>query len=214
MARTIAKDHNDKAHRIRKIAAEVFAREGIARASMNEVASACGVSKANIYHYYPSKDDIVFDILDCYLSDLVNWIDSLDIANVPPPEQLRITLREFLLAYEGMDHEHKIQSEGLPLLPAEQQAVLKRHQRRLVTVVSDILAACAPETLGQDRGKRRDTTMAVFGMLNWFYMWHPQAEKSARLSYAASIADLTLHGILRPQSATSPSGGRPTVGVE
>ncbi|MBY5935195.1 TetR/AcrR family transcriptional regulator [Tateyamaria omphalii] len=195
MVRTIAKDHDDKRRHILKVAAEVFAREGIARASMNEVARACGISKANIYHYYSSKDDLIFDILDSYLSELRDWICDLSLDALSPAEQLRAVTREFLLAYDGMDHQHKIQGEGLPLLPEDKQTILKGYQRDLVAVVSRILQGCAPETLGQDRAQCRDVTMSVFGMLNWFYMWQPKATKDARIAYAGSIADLTLNGI-------------------
>lgn len=196
MVRTIAKDYDDKRRHILKIAAEVFARQGIARASMNEVARACGISKATIYHYYSSKDDIVFDILDRYLSELRDWVCGVDRTGLAPQEQLRVITREFLLAYDGMNNEHKIQSEGLPLLAVDMQEALKDHQRALVGVVSGILQACAPETLGKDKTRCRSVTMSVFGMLNWFYMWHPQATRKARIDYAASIADLTLNGIL------------------
>ncbi|MFQ6547633.1 TetR/AcrR family transcriptional regulator [Aestuariibius sp. 2305UL40-4] len=195
MVRTIAKDHDDKRRHILKIAAEVFAREGIARASMNEVARACGISKANIYHYYSSKDDIVFDILDSYLSELRDRVCGLDRAGMAPQDQLHTITSEFLLAYDGMDNEHKIQSEGLPLLAPEKQEVLKGYQRDLVRLVSGILQGCAPATLGQDKKRCHAVTMSVFGMLNWFYMWHPHATIDARIDYATSIADLTLNGV-------------------
>ncbi len=195
MARTIAKDHEDKRRHILTIAAQVFAREGIARASMNEVAKACGISKANIYHYYASKDDVVFDILDSYLSELRDLICNLDRSAMTPADQLHLITREFLLAYDGMDHQHKIQSEGLPRLSMDKQEVLKGYQRDLVNLVADILQDCAPDILATDKAKCRDITMSVFGMLNWFYMWHPKATRTARISYAASIADLTLHGV-------------------
>ena len=195
MVRTIAKDYDDKRRHILTVAAEVFAREGIARASMNEVARACGISKANIYHYYASKDDIIFDILDSYLSQLRDQIVEISRAGVSPQEQLYAITRGFLLAYEGMDNEHKIQGEGLPILAPEKQEILKGYQRDLVGLVSDILQSCAPEKLGLDKTQRRNVTMSVFGMLNWFYMWHPKASEEARIDYAASIADLTLNGL-------------------
>ena len=36
-------------------AAHLFARRGYSAASMNEVAEACGLSKAALYYYYRSK---------------------------------------------------------------------------------------------------------------------------------------------------------------
>ena len=195
MVRTRAKDHDDKRKVILDTAAGVFARFGIAGASMNEVAKACGISKANIYHYYASKNDLVFDILDAYLSQLRDAIRGVDLSGLSPPEQLHALTRAFLLAYDGMDNEHKIQTEGVPLLQPDQQEVLKDYQRDLVACVADTLRNCAPDTLGQDKFRRRDVTMSVFGMLNWFYMWSPGADQQQRIAYAATVAEMTLNGI-------------------
>jgi len=195
LARTIAKDHDDKRRHILTVAAEVFARDGISRTSMNAVAQACGISKANIYHYYASKGDLLFDILDNYLSDLRNWVCDVELEGLTPAEQLHIVCREFLLAYEGMDNEHKIQSEGLPLLTPHQQGVLKGYQRELVQLVSDILLRCAPSRFEARKLALRETTMSIFGMLNWFYMWSPNATKEDRIAYAMRVRDLVLNGI-------------------
>lgn len=195
MARTIAKDYDEKRRHILKVSAEVFAREGIARASMSEVARTCGISKANIYHYYKSKDELVFDILDTYLAELRDWISGVALEGLSPSEQLAALTREFLLAYEGMDNEHKIQSEGLPLLPDDKQKILKGYQRELVAHLSAILIACAPERLRDDQARCRAVTMSVFGMLNWFYMWNPRASGEERVRYSEQVADLVLNGL-------------------
>ena len=194
MARTQAKDHDDKRKTILSAAAEVFASRGIVSASMNEVAKACGISKANIYHYYPSKYDLVFDILNVYLGTLRDRICSLDL-NKSPAESLHLLTKEFLLLYEGMDNEHKIQTEGLTLLSSQQQTVLKDYQREMVAVMYEVVRGYAPNTFDEQSAKCRQVTMSVFGMLNWFYMWHPKASKAQRIDYAATIADLTLHGV-------------------
>lgn len=95
MVRTIAKDHDDKRRHILKVAAEVFAREGIARASTNEVARACEVAKANIYHYYSSKDDLIFDFLDSYFSELRDWVCSVNLTNLPHRISFRGSRKSF-----------------------------------------------------------------------------------------------------------------------
>lgn len=185
MARPIAKDYSVKRTAIVRAAAVVLARDGVARASMAQVAAACGISKANIYHYYGSKEVLLFDILDCYLSELRNRICGL-----PVEATLQDLTREILLAYEGMDAEHKIQSEVMPLLPSDQQHVLRGYQRDMVERMENVLIAAAPGLK-----EPREAAMSVFGMLNWFYMWKPRADAEERERYARTVADLTLGGV-------------------
>ncbi|MDW4496453.1 TetR/AcrR family transcriptional regulator [Sulfitobacter sp. D35] len=195
MARQIAKDHDQKRARILKTAARVFAEEGFARASMAQVAKACEISKANIYHYYGSKDALLFDILDSYLCALHDRVLGLQLDGLEPSERLRRAIAETLLAYEGMDHEHQIQTEGIALLPPDQQEVLKGYQRDMVRFFGAILGDVAPESFAGDPGKLRAATMSVFGMLNWFYMWNGGADREARLGYADLVSQLTLNGV-------------------
>lgn len=195
MARSIAKDHDQKRLNILTAAADVFAQEGIARASMAEVAKRCGISKANIYHYYASKDALLFDILDSYLSKLRDRIVDLPLQELSSEQKLHRILQEFLFAYEGMDSEHKIQTEGLPLLDTEAQTILKNYQREMVSLVETVLADLLPPNGAKNNAQLRDITMSVFGMLNWFYVWNRKADQSVRERYAHTIAELTLNGV-------------------
>ncbi len=197
MVRTIAKDHDDKRRRILKKAAEVFADEGITRASMNQVAERCGISKANIYHYYDGKDALIFDILDQYLSGLTERVTSLDFKGLGAAERLERTILEILIAYDGVDHEHKIQTEGLPLLDENRQQVLKEHQRKLVGFVSAVIEDIAPAFFSGNDKRLRDVTMSIFGMLNWFYMWNTSADLERRKEYAKVVSELSLNGLAR-----------------
>lgn len=194
MARTIAADHDAKRAAILKAAAHLFAREGYDRASMSALAKACGISKANIYHYWDGKEALLFDLLDSHLSDLRARILSVDLKPADPEASLRATVTEVLLAYEGMDDEHKLQASAIGALSADQQAVLRGYQRDMVRHVSAMIRAAAPGSLDVDPGRLRAVTMSVFGMLNWFYMWNAGADDAARRDYANLICDLTIHG--------------------
>lgn len=195
MARPIAKDYDDKRHQILNRSAEVFADQGFDRASMVQLAAACGISKANIYHYYSSKDALLFDILDRYLRGLRDRICGLDISGMPPPDGFHAVVLETLLAYDGADHQHRIQSKGFGMLPPDQQNRLKTYQRDLVRCLSDCLNAVAPEVFSKDKALLKATTMSVFGMLNWYYMWNTESGMDARQEYANIVSSLTLRGI-------------------
>ncbi|APG48002.1 TetR/AcrR family transcriptional regulator [Phaeobacter porticola] len=195
MARTIAKDHDEKRAQILKSAAKVFAEQGFDRASMTQLARECGISKANIYHYYDSKDAVLFGVLDTYLSDLRDRVCSVDVSALSPDQRLRRIVSEILLAYQGADHEHQVQISAMGALPEEQQKLLRAYQRELVQLVSGALAGVADEGIAKDPAKLRAATMSVFGMLNWYYMWNSGAGSEAREDYAQMVADLTMNGI-------------------
>lgn len=195
MARTIAKDHDEKRAQILKSAAKVFAEAGYDRASMTQLARECGISKANIYHYYDSKEAVLFGLLDTYLCDLRDRVCGVEIAGLSPDEALRQVVAEVLLAYQGADYEHKVQSGSMGALPEEQQKLLRAYQREMVQFLSDTLRAVAPEVFAADPSKLRAATMSVFGMLNWYYMWNSGAGPQAREDYADLVADLTLNGV-------------------
>lgn len=194
MARSIARDHDEKRAAILRGAARVFARDGFDRASMTQLAKECGISKANVYHYYTSKDAILYDVLDGYLSDLAERVTGLDLTGASPEDALRRVVVEIMLAYEGADDEHRVQMSGVDLLPPDQQRVLKGYQRQIVDHVSGLLGRVAPG-LDTDRTKLRQATMALFGMLNWYYMWSAGADREARVRYADLVAEMTLGGV-------------------
>lgn len=195
MARTIAKDHNEKRDQILKSAAKVFADQGFDRASMTVLARECGISKANIYHYYDSKDAILYDILDHYLSDLRDSILGVSLDGLDANERLCATIHAVLGAYQGADHEHKVQMNAMSALPEDQQRQMRGYQRDMINFMGDRLRDAAPEVFDKDAEKLRGATMSVFGMLNWYFMWNSGAGTKARNDYAKLVCDLTLKGV-------------------
>ena len=48
--------------------AELMEEKGIGSISLANIADACGISKGTLYYHYTTKEDIIFDITDRYLS--------------------------------------------------------------------------------------------------------------------------------------------------
>ena len=196
MARTIAKDHDEKRAAHLKTAATFFAENGYDRASMNELAKACGVSKALIYHYYESKDALLFDILHSHLTELLESVEALPPSEDPHMGLLALT-QAILAAYRDADAEHKVQINALGTLPEDSQRALRAIQRRLVAIMSDRIEATAPDLFASRPELLRPVAMSAFGMLNWFYMWHRGGGDLSREAYAGLATDLILGGLDR-----------------
>ena len=195
MARTQAKDHSAKREAILEAAARVFASEGFDRASMAALAQDAGISKANIYHYYDSKDALLFDLLDSHLKELRDRLAEVNLDGLAPAEKLLALCVEVLLAYQGADNAHRVQSAGMDHLPPDQRQILVGYQRDMVKKLSSVIAENAPDVFERDPAKLRSVTMSVFGMLNWHYMWNASADEDARRAYSAEVAKLALGGL-------------------
>ena len=209
MARSRAKDYDDKRLSMLHRSAELFAASGYVGTSMNTIADACGVSKALLYHYYPDKEAILFDILSSHLETLVAAVRKASASAGDPIERFRTIVGTLLELYRHADAEHQVQIASLKLLPKDKQQPLLASERILVRIMSDALAAAVP-TAKQKR-VLKPLTMSVFGMLNWHYMWFREGGPMTRAEYAEFVAQLVLAGAAdaaaaRPRSKAKPVG--------
>ena len=194
MARSRAKDHDEKREAILHRAASAFARDGYDRASMARLAAECGVSKALLYHYYASKEALLFDILQNHLSALVEALEEADDAALPPEQRLEALVAALLEAYRDADAEHKVQVDALRLLPDAEQERLKALERRMVAIVAEAVRALDPEAF-DGRPLLKPVTMSLFGMVNWAYMWFRDGGVVSRSDYARLATQLLVGGV-------------------
>jgi TetR/AcrR family transcriptional regulator len=194
MPRTRARDYDDKRDAILHRAAIVFARDGYDRASMAGLAAECGVSKALLYHYYTSKEALLFGILSNHLQTLVDVVEAAEVPGLEPEERLGRLVAALLDAYRDADAEHKVQINALRLLPEPQQAELKALERRLVVMFSDAIRAVHPRAF-EDGRLLKPVTMSLFGMLNWFYMWFREDGAVSRSEYAGIATKILVNGV-------------------
>jgi TetR/AcrR family transcriptional regulator len=192
MARTRANDYDEKRRAILDRSAELFAVHGYDRASMSKIAEACGVSKANLYHYYRDKEELLFDVIRFHLEELLEVVEAADRPNLEPSERLRDLVAALLEAYRDADAQHNVQINGLRLLPADRQAELKAMERELVRIFSDAVAGVAPQIRGTKLLK--PVTMSLFGMVNWHYLWFKDTGEISRADYADIVARLVVDG--------------------
>lgn len=192
MARPRAADYDGKRKAILERSAKLFAKNGYDRTSMAEVAAACRVSKALLYHYYVSKDELLFDILKSHLEDLINALRAVE-ENLAPRQRLRALVGALLEAYKDADHQHKIQINELSKLAASKRQQLIALERELVVIFSNAIGA-VNGTVGASPRLLKPVTMSLFGMMNWHYMWFREGGPMSREEYADLATQLLVEG--------------------
>jgi AcrR family transcriptional regulator len=195
IARTRASDFEEKQHGILMGAAAVFAEQGMDKASMAQIASHCQISKALLYHYYPSKDQLIFAIIHGHLVDLEASVALAVDPGSPPEALLRTLVGVVLEKYRGADDAHRVQLVCAGTLSAEQRAEIRAVERQIVRHFAEVLRAIHPGLETPERPLLMPVTMSLFGMMNWVYMWFRDGGLITREDYAEVATTLILEGI-------------------
>jgi len=195
MPRRRAVSYDTKLEHIRDTAAGLFARDGFSRTSMAELAGACGVSKALLYHYFDSKEALLFDILRAYLRDLERVVDIDAATATTARDHLRNLIGALLRQYREAGNTHKLLTFEMQVLPADQQAELRAAERRIMARFDRALAAAATEA-GRATPLDGPRAMMLFGTLNWTYTWFREDGRLSLDAYCEMVADSTVASLL------------------
>jgi AcrR family transcriptional regulator len=191
MARKQAADYEQRREAIVAKAASLFAARGFLGASVADLAEACDLSKSLIYHYYPSKEDILFEVMESHLLMLTGAVETVAGSSAAPERKLRDLTRRFMGLYAGAQDRHKVLLNELDQLPPERRTTIVTRQRKLIAEVETLIAGLRPDLVASPRA-RRPLTMLYFGMINWTHTWFdPQGALTPD-----EVADLTADLVL------------------
>lgn len=195
MARTRALDFEEKQLALLDHAANVLATMGVDKASMSQIAAQARVSKALLYHYYPSKDALVFAIILNHLEGLDADLEASDDPAMEPAARLKFLVGVVLEHYRGANDRHKVQLNAMSLLTDEQKQAITEVERRIVRRFATVVREISPRLDDRERPLLMPVTMSLFGMMNWMYMWFKDGGRISREDYAEVATTLILEGI-------------------
>ncbi|WP_419204564.1 TetR/AcrR family transcriptional regulator [Bordetella trematum] len=187
--------------RILGAAAALFARSGYDGSSIADLASSLGVSKAAIYHYYATKqeiyDAIILEVLDGLLTRVTDASDAVQGAD----EQLRA----FMLAHASYFETHHDQFVtmliGYSGMALPEQADAARLRDRYEALLRRILNDGVAQGVFRERDVAA-TGRAVLSLLNWMVRWYKPGQGQTAQAIAQDYFDLITGGLRRP--ATEP----------
>lgn len=187
----------DRREAIRHEAATLFARQGIGDASMSDIAEAVGIRKASLYYFFPSKQDLLMEVLRPVLQEPYRDLKTI----VESPAELHERFRNGAAALGDL---FERQPERMQILVRGQ---LERHLsvehmdeiRRLKAAYTDLWRALVAEGVRKGLFRPCDDKIAAFsviGALNWMYAWFSPSNPQTGADVARQISDHFLRGLL------------------
>jgi AcrR family transcriptional regulator len=178
---------------ILKNAVASFAQNSYHGTSMSEIASACGITKAGLYHYFKTKTDLldhIYETVNLSLSEAINH--SMD-KEVPTIQRLS----EIVHAQVS----HQIEFPTFLAVFWRERFQLEDAARKRVRAREKIFEQALEDLLleGQQSGIFRQFNVdnilpAIFGTLNTVYRWAPRSNKKPEV-IAEEILEFILSGI-------------------
>lgn len=191
MPRGPSSAHSLQRDTILNISAEAFAELGYPSATMAQLAQRCGVSKSLLYHYYASKDAILYDLLHAYMTRLQSLVVEVASRDLPAREALAETIRRFVREYESSRSRHIVLLNDVKYLPPPERETVIALERSVVQAFADLISS----TYQIDEGRAKVLTMSVFGIVNWTFTWLKPGGTLTYSQYAEAVVGILEGGL-------------------
>lgn len=179
---------------IAKAGANLFSKKGFVETSMEEIAAASKLSKGGMYHYFSSKTEVLYYILDNFmdivLHDLQKEIDEFDSGI---EKVRRIIYRHVELFPKYMPEAKTLLQEVQNLPPKYLKKILLKEREYF-----RITAGALSDYFGPSVERKHVTAMAfiLLGMCNSIYVWYnpPQSPVTPE-ELSKIIFDIIINGV-------------------
>ena len=187
---------NQRFRSILERAAKLIFASGFEATSMQEIAEACGLTKAGLYHHVKTKEAILVAIMhygmDLFEEKVLNPSASID----DPLERLKETMRRNVaLVTEDSSKEVTIILHEHQTLTGEAQREINARKKKYVR----FLEAAFQQAIERKQIRSVNPTIAAFSFLGsvlWTYKWYRAGGAIETQQLSNGMIDLFFNGLL------------------
>ena len=157
---------------IGKAAARVFNKKGYLDTSMDDIVSAANLSKGGLYHYFSSKDEILFFILDNYMSLVLADLEDQVRVCGDSISKIQFIVERHIDLYTNHIAEAKTLLHDAHCLSAKRRKQISAEERDYYRSVIEVLSEFFEGSVHIKKSDLKVLAFLLFGMCNWTYNWY------------------------------------------
>ena len=183
--------------RLLAVAVRLFAEKGFEGTSVQEIVAAAGVTKGAMYHYFASKDDLLYEIYHRLLGLQTERLNALADGPGDAADRVRAVAEDVVETTLTSIDEAIVFFRSMHMLPADKRTQVRterrRYHERFRTLVEE----------GQRTGTFRGDVSAdivthfFFGAVNQLGTWYHRDGGLSRRQVAEQYADMLLGGLVK-----------------
>jgi AcrR family transcriptional regulator len=175
----------------------LMAHKGFHGTSMRDISAETGRSLAGLYHYFRSKEDLLFLINFHGFQTLIETWKQMNKAFMKPEEKLYAFI--FLHTHYFSEHINamRVMTWGTQALSLENARVIEglkdQYTREAKKTVREVSRSAYGRQLNERRLARE--TYILFGMMNWMFGWYSPRKHGRVRHLIADIYRTFVHGL-------------------
>ncbi|HEY5546825.1 MAG TPA: TetR/AcrR family transcriptional regulator [Gemmatimonadaceae bacterium] len=181
--------------------AKLIAEKGFEAMSMRDVSAAAGGSLAGLYHYFDSKEELLYQLQYRTFRSLLEGQEAIAAQPGSPEERFRRLLIGHLTFFAERTSEHQACTFELKSLSGERyetvETLRRRYYRLMTSVVAELRDGAGARKA--ESKEARHATLFIFGMLNWVFMWYTPERYGSVEELGEEMLDLVLNGLRGPK---------------
>lgn len=177
-------------------AAEIFQERGFDATSMSDIAAAVELTKAGLYYYIDSKEDLLYAIMNFAMERLEATVIDPARAVVDPEQRLLdIIRRHGRLLTAG--------NKAITILTDEMEGLKPRHRKQILDrkrAYVELVRSTLEELRSAGKLRDVDTTVAtfsLFGTLLWLPRWYDSHGDLSGEEVIEHVVQIVTGGLLK-----------------
>ncbi len=182
---------------ILKGAAEVFRREGYARARLEDVAVEVGINRASLYYYVGTKEELLVALIQEPAYTMTRHCRAARDSDAPAEEKLRRALRSYIEDLASYPEIFLLfnESQHIATIP-EATGIVANADAYGKTLLAIVEEGVASGVFRSDLDPRL-VMLGILGMHNWIHRWYVPGGRNTLNEIGDAFAAMVLAG-LRP----------------
>lgn len=196
MARNGSQKSHDRAREIYLSAAQIFAQKGFDATSLADVAEALNITKAALYYYVESKQELLFQIMSLGLDRIEEEVMHPAREIKDAEARLEHLILNFARLVAGGNASVALVSDELRALTLTQRETIVERRRTFLEIARETLIELKTD------GKLNDleittATFTLYGMILWIPRWFKSEGAISKEQICREITRMALRGVLR-----------------
>ncbi|WP_066587293.1 TetR/AcrR family transcriptional regulator [Cellulomonas timonensis] len=177
---------------VKKAAVDLFASQGYATTSVQQIVEAAGVTKGAMYHYFRSKDDLLFAIYEQLLTLQSEHLAEIVDSGLPTDATLRAVCVDVIETSIDYLPEGTVFFRSVHMLAQDRQEEVTRRRRQYHDDFARIIERGQREGLYRVDVPRAVLVAHFFSDVHYLSHWYSPAGPESKGEIAAQLTDLFL----------------------